>query len=122
MQKVVPALRITNYARSKAYYVEGLGFHVDWEHRFEPKFPVFLQVSRDGMLFYLSEHKGDCQVGGLLHLHVDDVDAWYEELRGRGVVVKEAPSESLEGLRDMTVVDPDGNQIRIATRLKDKGS
>jgi catechol 2,3-dioxygenase-like lactoylglutathione lyase family enzyme len=28
-QRVVPALRITNYARSKAFYVNGLGFTID---------------------------------------------------------------------------------------------
>ena len=117
MQRVVPALRITDYARSKTFYTEGLGFTIDWEHRFEPHLPVFMEVSRDGMSFYLTEHSGDCQVGGLIHLMVSDVDSWYEELQQKGVVVKEPPSESLEGVRDMTVVDPDGNQIRIMTRL-----
>ena len=29
-QRVMPTLRITNYARSKAFYVDGLGFHIDW--------------------------------------------------------------------------------------------
>ena len=37
---------------------------------------------------------------------------------GKGVPVKEAPNEDLPGLRMMTVVDPDGNQLRIATRLQ----
>jgi len=32
--------------------------------------------------------------------------------------VTEPPSESLAGLRDMTVADPDGNQLRIGTRLR----
>lgn len=48
MQPVVPALRITNYERSKAFY-QALGFQVDWEHRFEPNFPVFMEISREGM-------------------------------------------------------------------------
>ena len=61
MQQVVPALRITSYAKSKAFYVDALGFKIDWEHRFEPHFPVFMQVSRDGMALYLTEHTGDCQ-------------------------------------------------------------
>ena len=118
MQQVVPAFRITDYARSKAFYVDGLGFHIDWEHRFEPHLPVFMQVSRDGLTFYLTEHTGDCQVGGLVHLYVPDVDAWYAECLRKGVPVQEAPNESLDGLRDMTVVDPDGNQLRIGTRLR----
>jgi len=32
--------------------------------------------------------------------------------------VTEPPNESLEGLRDMTAADPDGNQLRICTRLR----
>lgn len=43
MQKVVPAFRITDYKKSKAFYVEGMGFQIDWEHRFEPDFPVFVR-------------------------------------------------------------------------------
>ena len=117
MQQVVPALRITNYERSKAFYVDGLGFQVDWEHRFEPRFPVFMSISRDGMEFFLTEHRGDCEPGGLVHLYVPDVDAWHAEFVGRGVPVHDPPSETIEGLRDMTIVDPDGNKIRICTRI-----
>ncbi len=119
MQRVMPTLRITDYARSKAFYVEGLGFQIDWEHRFEPHFPVFMQVSRGDLAFFLTEHAGDCAVGALVHLYVQDVDAWYLEFRNKGVPVKEPPNESLQGLRDMTLIDPDGNKLRVCTRLKD---
>ncbi len=117
MQQVVPALRITDYARSKAFYVDGLGFHIDWEHRFEPHFPVFMQVTRDGLTIYLSEHAGDCQVGGLVHFYVPDVDGWYAEFLARGVPIQQPPTDEPWGLRDMNIADPDGNQLRICTRL-----
>ena len=116
VQKVIPALRITDYARSKAFYVDGLGFEVEWEHRFEPHFPVFMSIQRDGMEIYLTEHTGDCQVGGLIHFEVADVDAWYAEFRRRDAAVREPPNEGLPHLRMMTVVDPDGNQLRFFTR------
>ena len=111
-QRVVPALRITNYERSKSYYVEKLGFDVEWEHRFQPHFPVFMSVVRDGMQLFLSEHDGDCQVGGLVHFVIPDVDAWHREFQHRGAVVSEAPNDDL-GFRNMTVTDPDGNQLRF---------
>ena len=76
---MIPALRITNYERSKAYYVDVLGFTVDWEHRFEPHLPVFMSIVRDGMQVYLTQHSGDCQVGGLVHFVIPDVDIWYRE-------------------------------------------
>ncbi len=111
-QRVVPALRITRSERSQAFYVDQLGFRVEWEHRFDPHFPVFLSIVRDGMRIYLSEHDGDCQAGGLVHFLIPDVDAWYREFRDRGVAVSEAPNDDL-GFRNMTVTDPDGNQLRF---------
>ena len=120
-QRVVPALRITDYARSKAFYVNGLGFTVEWEHRFEPHFPVFMSIVRDGMQIYLTEHTGDCQVGGLVHFSVSDVDSYYSEFLTRKIAVQEPPNEDLEGLRCMTVVDPDSNQLRFLTRIERTG-
>ena len=111
-QRVIPAFRITQYARSKAFYLEQLGFVLEWEHRFEPQFPVFMSVVRDGMRLYLSEHRGDCQVGGLVHFVIQDVDAWHLEFKERGVPVTEPPNNDL-GFRNMTVTDPDGNQLRF---------
>lgn len=114
-QRVMPALRITSCARSKAFYVDGLGFRIDWEHRFEPDFPVFLKVSREGLAFFLTEHTGDCSVGGLIHLYVPDVDAWYAEFQSKAIPIQEPPNNDLPGLRIMTIVDPDGNRIRVCT-------
>ncbi len=117
-QRVVPALRITDYDRSKAFYVDRLGFRVEWEHRFEPNFPVFMAVARDGMQIYLTEHSGDCQVGGLVHFLIEDVNAWYREFTARGVQLTELPNNDL-GFLNMTVTDPDGNQLRFMEPSKD---
>ena len=112
IQRVVPALRITNYDRSKAFYVDQLGFRIEWEHRFEPNLPAFMAVARDGMQIYLSEHSGDCQVGGLVHFVIEDVKAWCREFTARGVHMTEPPNNDL-GFLNMTVTDPDGNQLRF---------
>jgi Glyoxalase superfamily protein len=42
-QGVIPQLRITNAARSLRFYVENLVFTLDWQHQFEPSFPIFVQ-------------------------------------------------------------------------------
>lgn len=54
-QRVFPQLRMTNWKRTRQFYEDGLGFTVDWEHRFEPGFPVFAQVTRDGLSLFLTE-------------------------------------------------------------------
>jgi catechol 2,3-dioxygenase-like lactoylglutathione lyase family enzyme len=113
-QRVVPALRIADYERSKEYYVTRLGFRVEWEHRFEPTFPVFMSIVRDGMRIYLSQHSGDCQVGGLVHFMIPDVHAWHREFEAKGAIIREPPDNDL-GFWNMTVADPDGNQLRFMT-------
>jgi catechol 2,3-dioxygenase-like lactoylglutathione lyase family enzyme len=113
-QRVTPQLRSTNWPRTRAFYDEGLGFRVDWEHRFEPGFPVFAQVTREGLSLFLTEHAGDCQVGGAAYIVVDDVDALYCEIIARGVAVDEPPEPTPWGTREMSVIDPDGNRLRFA--------
>lgn len=113
-QRVFPQLRMTNWERSRAFYVEGLGFHVDWEHRFEPGFPIFAQLTRDGLSLFLTEHAGDCQVGGAAYLVVEDVEAFFREISSRGISPGEPPGDTPWHTREMVVVDPDGNRLRFA--------
>jgi hypothetical protein len=37
MQRTVPILHIDSYEEAKGYYVDWLGFQIDWEFRFEPR-------------------------------------------------------------------------------------
>lgn len=117
-QRVTPQLRMTDWARTRAFYVDGLGFSVDWEHRFEPGFPVFAQVTRAGLSLFLTEHAGDCQPGGAAYLVVDDLDALFREISERGVRPTEPPADTPWGTREMTVVDPDGNRLRFGDLVK----
>ena len=118
LQTVTPQFRITDARRSLAFYVDGLGFQVDWEHRFEPGYPVFMQLTRAGQALFLTEHAGDCQVGGAAYFVVPDVDACYNDFVGRGVMLTQPPAMMPWGPREMVVMDPDGNRLRFATRLE----
>lgn len=114
-QTVIPQFRITNAERSTAFYVEGLGFEIDWEHRFEPRFPVFMQLTRSGQTIFLTEHAGDCEVGGAAYFVVSDVDACYRQFMARGVAAIEPPEDTPWETREMVVTDPDGNRLRFAS-------
>jgi predicted enzyme related to lactoylglutathione lyase len=113
-QRVTPQLRMTNWRRTRAFYEQGLGFCVDWEHQFEPGFPVFAQLTRDGLSLFLTEHSGDCQAGGAAYIVIGDVDAFHREISARGVDVSGPPEEAPWGVREMCVIDPDGNRLRFA--------
>jgi catechol 2,3-dioxygenase-like lactoylglutathione lyase family enzyme len=107
-EEVVPVLYVEDAARAVAWYGR-LGFATEWEHQFEPGFPLFVSVARGNVRLYLSEHKGDARPYTLIHLYVRDIDAVSQEF---GIPVDE---EGLAG-RECDFEDPDGNRLRVATR------
>jgi len=44
--RVIPTLRMFDIAKAREFYLDYLGFQVDFEHRFEPGLPLFLGISR----------------------------------------------------------------------------
>lgn len=107
-----PIFRIFDEAKAREFYLDFLGFVVDWEHRFEPGMPLYMQIRRDDMLIHLTEHHGDATPGSSLRVDVGDVDTYHKEISAKeyGYArpgVKEQPWKS----RDMTVKDPFGNTL-----------
>jgi catechol 2,3-dioxygenase-like lactoylglutathione lyase family enzyme len=113
-QTVVPQFRITDAQQSIPFYVDGLGFEIDWQHQYEPGFPLFMQLTRAGQTIFLTEHAGDCQVGGAAYFVVPDVDACYAAFVAGGVTLTERPANTPWGTREMVITDPDGNRLRFA--------
>lgn len=112
----IPILRSFDESRALAFYVDWLGFRVDWRHRFAENLPLYFQVSRSGCILHLSEHHGDACPGAALRIPVADVDALHAELQGRpysnySPQVKDMPW----GSRDMQVIDPFGNRLVFTT-------
>lgn len=108
----IPILRSFDEAKARAFYVGYLGFKVDWEHRFEPGLPLYMQLSRDSMVLHVTEHHGDASPGSALRVDVGDVDAFLAELRGRPYGnARPSVEDQPWGSRDMTITDPFGNRL-----------
>lgn len=105
-EEAIPVLRVEDAAAAVAWYGR-LGFVSQWEHRFEPGFPGFVEVARGGVRLFLSEHEGDARPDTLVYLRVRDVDAVAAEF---GVRAQDAP-----WAREVELRDPDGNRLRIGT-------
>ena len=80
-RNTTPILRIFDEAKAKEFYVEFLGFTVDWEHRFEEGLPLYMQISKDGCVLHLSEHHGDCCAGAAMRIETDELDAFQKSSR-----------------------------------------
>lgn len=116
-QTVIPQLRITNAERSLAFYIDGCGFVVDWKHQFEPGFPLFVQATREGQTIFLTEHSGDCQVGGAVYFVVPDAWSCFAEFSSKGITAANLPANTPWGTCEFVLTDPDGNRLRFASEL-----
>ena len=54
VSRVIPILRIFDVAKAREFYLDYLGFTVDFEHRFHDDAPLYMGISRDGLALHLS--------------------------------------------------------------------
>lgn len=106
-ETLVPIFRVADGHAAAAWY-RRLGFTVEGEHRFAPDLPLYLYLRRGDSWLHLSEHTGDANPGSLVYFYVDDVDAIADEF---DVEITTQP-----WAREIELVDPDGNRLRIGTR------
>lgn len=111
----IPILRSFDEAKAREFYIDFLGFKEDWQHRFEPELPLYLQVSRDGIIFHISEHHGDATPGSAVRVGVNGLREFHAELIGKRYKNMRPGLETPPwGGLEVTVTDPAGNRIIFA--------
>lgn len=111
----IPILRIFDEAKARAFYVDFLGFTVDWEHRFEPDLPLYLGISLGDCELHLTEHHGDCCPGAALRIPVDDVHALQRQLIAKPYGYARPQVETMPWGLDLSVKDPFGNRLTFTS-------
>ena len=117
LKLAVPIIRIFDVEKAKSFYVDLLGFAIEWEHRFGEGYPLYMQISRAGLRLHLSEHHGDATPGSAVYIPVAGLDALFNELRAKGshAAIEDGPGET----RWLQILDPFGNRLRLAERKAD---
>lgn len=111
-KQTIPVLRMFDAAKAREFYIGYLGFSVDFEHRFSENAPLFMGISRDGVVLFLSEHHGDGTPGTHVVVRMEGVDQLHAELAAKKYRYMNPGIQEQEwGTRDMTVIDPFNNQI-----------
>lgn len=118
IQQTIPILRIFDESKAREFYIDFLGFSVDWEHRFEPGMPLYMQVSRAGLTQHLSEHHGDACPGSTVFVWMQGIEAFHREITARNYgCLRPGVERTFYGTKCMEVIDPFGNRIRFNERL-----
>lgn len=112
LSKITPILRIFDEAKAKEFYVNFLGFQVDWEHRFADDLPLYMGISKGDCVLHLSEHFGDGTPGTAIRIETDDVDAYQQELLAKQYKhARPGVQNQPWGTREMSIADPFGNRL-----------
>jgi uncharacterized glyoxalase superfamily protein PhnB len=113
----VPILRSFDEGRTKDFYLEFLGFELEFEHRFEPWAPLYMGVRKGDCVLHLSEHYGDATPGSAVRIPVEDVSAYMAELRAKahGNARPGEPQPMPWGSREITIRDPSSNALTFFT-------
>lgn len=82
---------------------------------------TFVELVREGSKLFLEERAGlpaSTHPQANVRVMVADVDAWWELAERAGARVFQPIADRSYGLRDFTILDPDGFGLRFATRLE----
>lgn len=109
-----PILRIFDVEKAMEFYIEYLGFALDWEHRFGDDFPLYCQVSRSGLTLHLSEHFGDASPGAKVFVRMQGIEAFHAELHAKNYRFLKPGLEQQPWGREVTVTDPFSNRISFS--------
>ena len=108
----IPILRSFDERKAREFYLDFLGFSVDWEHRFADGTPLYMQISLGRCHLHLSEHHGDSTPGSAVRVQVTGIDEYCRNLNAIPYPYYNPSVEVMPwGTRDMKIIDPFGNRL-----------
>ena len=114
----VPILRSFDETATRAFYLDFLGFEIEFEHRFEPDLPLYMSVILGECVLHLSEHHGDATPGSAVRIEVEDVREFARILNEKRYKNARPGVQRQEwGFDEMTVQDPSGNRLVFCTSI-----
>ncbi len=112
VNKAIPVIRIFDVQKAIEFYVDWLGFSIDWQHRFEENLPAYIQISKEALTLHLTEHHGDCSPGAKVYVLFYDLKHYHQELMAKNYHFNKPGLEKTPwGSICMEVTDPFNNKI-----------
>ena len=115
---IIPIFRIFDYNKAIEFYIDYLGFSIDWEHTFHDNSPIYLQISYKKIILHLSEHYGDATPGSKIIINFQDLVDYHESLSAKNYKYLNPGIEIND--RDvwcLVITDPFGNKIEFNEKV-----
>ena len=116
IRSVAPVFLVADVVRAAAYYSDALGFRIPRMWGDPPHFCIPWRDGQEVMLNQVGDaglvHPNAAQDGRFdAYFWVNDADALFEELKGRGADIVCAPEDQPYQMREFQVRDPDGHLL-----------
>jgi uncharacterized glyoxalase superfamily protein PhnB len=113
--QVFPVFAVANIDDALDFYCKKLGFEAKW--RFGAP-PHRAGVAKQGVEIHLDAEEAGAPPGpSVIYCHMEDVTAYFQELRSRGVAFLFELEDRSWGMRDFRVEDPFGNRLGFASKI-----
>lgn len=116
LSPAIPLLRIFSEEKAREFYLDFLGFTVEWEHRFGDGMPLYAQIRRSDLVLHLTEHHGDATPGTCVFVPVEDIDALHQDLAKKQCKYARPGVVILPWGRQLELTDPFFNRLRFCER------
>ena len=111
--KGIPTFRITNYERAIEFYVDLLGFKIDWEHRMDKTEPVYMQISKNGLVLHLSENVR-FKTGIIIFVETKGIQKFHAHLlKNKNGILIPGILKTDWNTKQLEIEDPFGNLLRF---------
>jgi len=113
--RATPVLRSFDEAKAKEFYIDFLGFQVDFEYRFGENFPLYMGISKDDCQLHITEHYGAANPGGAVRIAIEGIREYQQALLDKQYkFARPGLDQKPWGVIEMTITDPFGNRITFA--------
>ncbi len=119
IRSAIPVLRMFDEAKAKAFYLDYLGFEVDWECRFTSTAPLYMQIHLGDAIIHLNGHAGEDAPKSQVNIPVRGLETYCQYLVAKGA---DYPKPSVVDPRsqgrntDMNIDDPFGNELVVCSQ------
>jgi catechol 2,3-dioxygenase-like lactoylglutathione lyase family enzyme len=111
--KAIPTFGVRDYDTAIDFYIDFLGFRIDWEHRFEPNGPIYMQISKNGLVLHLSESKR-FEKNVIAFVETKNISGFHKELQERNPTRRIPDIEQTKWKTlQLEIEDPFGNLLRF---------
>lgn len=111
MISATPVLRSGDYDRSRAFFVDRLGFRVTEEGGDPPRFGIF---QKEGAVVFVDSWHGaneESSDAWAAYIHVENLVDYLTNVERAHVPITKPLHDTVYGMREFEVTDPDGNII-----------